>query len=413
MKKRIALVVNRLAGGGAERTAANLSRYLADRYDIDIIVNDDAEPQYAYRGQLITLHMRRDRDRMAAAYQIVAFFRRLRVLGKLKRTRDYAAVLSFSEMTNLANVLTAGKAIISVHNSVKNSRTGGWKYRAVTSLFFPFMFRRAYRTVACSKEISDELVSDYGLPVNRSCTIYNGIDLGEIGKRLSAGTAERPRGDGEKLIVSVGRLTRQKGQWHLIRAIGKLRDDGMAVRLVILGEGELRPALERLIAEAGLQDRCILPGFVDDPYDCMAKADAVVFPSLYEGFSNAIVEALACGAPVISTDHETGAREILAPDTEYRRKVSDSIDEARYGILIPVCDGEFRHADEPLAPEEQLMAEAIRRLTSSPERSEYYRKAAAERAGQLEMPAIAGRWSRLIETGTAEDARSCTDGKSL
>ena len=129
----------------------------------------------------------------------------------------------------------------------------------------------------------------------------------------------------------------------------------------------------------------------------MAKADAVVFPSLYEGFSNAIAEALACGAPVISSDHETGAREILAPDTDYHRKAKNKIDEAEYGILVPVCDGKFRHADEPLTKEERLLAEAIKRILTDSSLQEHYREAARRRALQLKIESVAEQWIRVIE----------------
>ena len=202
---------------------------------------------------------------------------------------------------------------------------------------------------------------------------------------------------GEKLIVSVGRMNRQKGQWHLIRAVKMLRDQGLHIKLVILGEGELRSKLEELVEEAGLKNNVFLPGFVENPHQYMKRADAVVFPSLYEGFSNAIAEALACEAPVISTDHETGAREILAPDTDYRVKVHDHIEEGQYGILVPVCDGIFRGADEPLTKEEQLMAEAIRRMVTDPKLGEHYREAVPKRAEQLTIQAIAGEWIRVIE----------------
>ena len=139
--------------------------------------------------------------------------------------------------------------------------------------------------------------------------------------------------------------------------------------------------------------------FVKNPHQYMATADVVVFPSLYEGFSNTIAEALACGAPVISTDHETGAREILAPETDYRAKVHDRIEEAQYGLLVPVCDGIFRGVKEPLTKEEQMMAEAICRLVMNSKLGAQYRKAGPKRAEQLEIRSIVEAWTRVIEKG--------------
>ena len=401
MKDRIALVVNTLSGGGAEKTAANLSRLLSDRYSVDIIVNDDVHLQYSHQGRVLSLHMPEDNNRINFTYQIKALFRRTRVLKKLKRKRRYKAVLSFSEMTNLANVLSRTaktKTILSVHNSVKNSRVSSWKHWIVVKYVFPFCFKRAEKTVSCSKEIAEELISHYSLERKKSAVIYNGLDLDGIKRNaLSPFPNTVSKGD-EKLIVTVGRLTRQKGQWHLIRTIKKLKDDGLPVKLIILGEGELRDRLEKLISEAEMETVVLLPGFVKNPHQYMAMADAVIFPSLYEGFSNAIAEALACGAAVISTDHETGAREILAPGTDYRIKVNNQIDEAEYGILTPVCDGIIRTADEPLTEEELLMAEAIREMILNSELNAHYREEAWKRALQLDLKHIALEWIQLIES---------------
>lgn len=400
MKDRIAFVVNTLSGGGAERTAAKLSRLLCDRYQIDIIVNDNAHLQYPHRGRIFSLHLPEDKNRMDYTYQIRALVRRTRVLKKLKKKRHYKAVLSFSEMTNLANVLsrTAGtKTLLSAHNSVKNSRSSSRKHWFVVNYVFPFCFKRGDKTISCSKEIAEELISCCGLAREKSAVIYNGLELDEIKQNASIPLPDAVCGEDEMLIVSVGRLTRQKGQWHLIRAVKRLRDNGLPVKLIILGEGELRERLQKLISQAEMESTVLLQGFVQNPHQYMAAADAVVFPSLYEGFSNAIAEALACGSAVISTDHETGAREILAPDTDYHAKNHDRIDEAQYGVLIPVCDGTFRGASEPLTEEEELMAEAIRRILTDQELNASYRAAALERAEQLDMEPVCREWIKVFE----------------
>lgn len=400
MKDRIAIVVNTLSGGGAEKTAANLSRLLSDRYRVDIIVNDDTHLQYSHRGRVFSLHMPEDKNRMDFSYQIRALFSRTRVLKRLKKKRHYKAVLSFSEMTNLANVLsrTAGtKTILSVRNSVKNSRASSWKHGIVVKYVFPFCFKRADKTVACSREIAEELISCCGLERKKSAAIYNGIDLGAIKEKTLIPLPGAVSREDEKLIISVGRLTRQKGQWHLIRAVRNLKDEGLPVKLMILGEGELRDRLQKLISETEMESQVILPGFVENPYQYMAAADAVVFPSLYEGFSNAIAEALACGAAVVSTDHETGAREILAPDTDFHKKIRDRIDEAQYGILVPVCSGEFCGSSEPFQKEEELMARAIRRILTDRQLNARYRDAALKRAEQLDIEEICRQWIEVIE----------------
>ena len=128
MKDRVALVVNTLSGGGAEKTVANLSRELSRFYEIDIVVNDDVHLQYSYQGNVISLRMPSVKNRMSTFYQLKALAKRIRLLKKLKKERHYKAVLSFSEMTNLSNVMSGEgkqkktKTILSVHNDVGSTR---------------------------------------------------------------------------------------------------------------------------------------------------------------------------------------------------------------------------------------------------------------------------------------------------
>lgn len=123
------------------------------------------------------------------------------------------------------------------------------------------------------------------------------------------------------LIVSVGRLSPEKDHATLIRAFARL---DRSMRLEIAGDGPMHGALQSLIRELGLAGRVRLSGFVADPFPLFRRASLAVSSSRYEGFGNAIVEALACGTPVVATDCPYGPREILA--------------DGRYGLLVPVGD---------------------------------------------------------------------------
>ena len=131
--------------------------------------------------------------------------------------------------------------------------------------------------------------------------------------------APRERG----LIVSVGRLSPEKDQLTLVKAMALLVPEH-DVRLVLAGEGPRRAEIMDLIEREKLADRVALPGHLDDPLALLERAELAVCSSLYEGFGNAIVEALACGTPVVSTDCPYGPREIL--------------EGGRYGRLVPVGD---------------------------------------------------------------------------
>jgi glycosyltransferase involved in cell wall biosynthesis len=123
------------------------------------------------------------------------------------------------------------------------------------------------------------------------------------------------------VILGVGRLTQAKDFSTLIRAVARLRAK-RDCRLVILGEGELRGELEGLVRTLGLQGSAQLPGFTENPFAWMNRAALFVLSSRWEGLPNALIQAMACGAPVVSTDCQSGPDEIL--------------EGGRWGTLVPV-----------------------------------------------------------------------------
>ena len=135
-----------------------------------------------------------------------------------------------------------------------------------------------------------------------------------------------PRGhtqNGSRLLVAAGRLVPQKDYPTMLRALKIIRQRHDA-RLMILGEGEQRPRLEGLVKELGLESYVSMPGIVKNPYAYMARADLFVMSSAWEALPTVLIEALALGAPVVSTDCVNGPREILQ--------------DGRYGALVPVGD---------------------------------------------------------------------------
>ncbi|NEP62513.1 MAG: glycosyltransferase [Symploca sp. SIO2G7] len=125
------------------------------------------------------------------------------------------------------------------------------------------------------------------------------------------------------VFLAAGRLTLQKDYETLLRGFAVLRQQ-MSARLVILGDGPMRAPLEALVKDLGVETDVLLPGFVDNPYAYMGRASAFVLSSVWETFGMVLVEALACGCPVISTDCDYGPAEVL--------------ENGRYGTLVPVKD---------------------------------------------------------------------------
>lgn len=148
----------------------------------------------------------------------------------------------------------------------------------------------------------------------------------------------------------------------------------------------------------GLSGRVLFAGFVKNPFKYVARSDIAVFPSYREGFSSAIIEALACGIPCISTDHKTGVREILAPDTDYHRKVESGIEYATYGILTPVFNEQMQSFDDPLCSQELLLASAISTLLKDRDLYDNYRVASVNRSHDFDSETTYCKWLKLTET---------------
>ncbi|MBC7220193.1 glycosyltransferase [Candidatus Bipolaricaulota bacterium] len=256
--------------------------------------------------------------------------------------KDYANVVAILAKS-LARVST--RVIVSIHTTLSKhvQYAKGFRERAIVPLLARQLYPRAYVIVAVSNGVADDLAQFLGLPRGRISVIYNPV----IDENLFA-VAREPvdhpwfAPGGPPVILSVGRLTAAKDYPTLIAAFAEVRQRRDA-RLAILGEGEERPRLHDLLRRLGLESDVWLPGFVEPPYPYLARASLFVVSSIWEGLPTAIIEALALGVPVVSTDCPSGPREIL--------------DNGRFGELVPVGDADaladaiLRALDTPHDPE--------------------------------------------------------------
>ena len=186
-----------------------------------------------------------------------------------------------------------------------------------------FCARLSDEVVANSQSLGQEVKEAFGLD-REVRTIYNGIDIENIRKKSREEVTHRWFGAGVPVIIAVGFLRNQKGFPYLLRAL-EIVNRAKDARLIIIGNGNTEE-LRGLSGKLSLEDKTDFLSAVENPFPYVAKADIFVCSSLYEGLSNVILEALALGKPVISTDHRHGADEI--------------IENRRSGILVPVRDPE-------------------------------------------------------------------------
>ncbi len=258
-----------------------------------------------------------------------------------------AALLAAKTPTNLlalwARRLSGAptRIVISERTQLSQSITLSrkWRWRHIAPLVartYPW----ADAIAAVSDGVADDLAVTTGLPRAIIDTVYNPVVTPELAVR-AAESAPHPWLDdgGTPVIVAAGRFVPQKNFPLLLRAFARLRERRPA-RLLIIGEGRERPRLQAQVEALGIGDDVALPGFTENPYAAFSRAALFVLSSDYEGLGNALIEALACGCPVVSTDCPSGPAEIL--------------DGGRYGELVPVNDTEalaaamIRTLDAPL-----------------------------------------------------------------
>jgi glycosyltransferase involved in cell wall biosynthesis len=303
-----------LAGGGAERQMLNLACGFADRgMKVDLVLAKAEGPYLAdvpSSVRLIDLNCSRV---LTSLPHLVAYLRREKPEAMVSALHHANIVAIWAK--RLARVST--QLIISEHNVYRDLE---WWLPQLMHYFYPW----ADGIVAVSDGVADNLSRMARLRRDRIAVIYNPAVTPEVLDK-----ARQPllhpwfASNQPPVILATGRLTRQKDYPTLLRAFALTRDR-CAARLLILGEGEARAELEQLIHTLGLDEHVALPGFVDNPYAYMARAAVFVLSSAWEGFACVLVEAMACGCPVVSTDCPSGPAEIL--------------EGGRFGQLVAVRD---------------------------------------------------------------------------
>lgn len=393
--KKILFIISTLTGGGAERALCNITCSLPDNVTADILVNYETDQDYPHGGNVISLNMPK-REKFSLTYQFITMIRRFFYLRKLKAQGEYDACISFMDSANIVNVLSGKKhckVILSERINLSACTSAGYRY-----IVFPLariLYPRADYIVSLSKGTEDDLIKNFNLLKERSVTIYNGYNIEAIQEK-SKKTAKVNFNEDKFYFITVGRLCDQKGQWHLIKAFREVVKVHSESCLIICGQGPYLSFLQQMTQQFGLADCVIFTGFCSNPFAIAAKCDAFVFPSIYEGFGNVMIENMACGLPIISTDYRSGAREILAPNTDFNFQQYDYVEYAEYGILTPVCSGKKDVNNEQSEKAELLLAEAMVKLIEDQELKEKYALKSIERAKDFSIENTVRQWLELL-----------------
>lgn len=392
--EKVIFVVGTFSNGGAQRTVSNLSLNLSNKIEKNIIIfGKEAKVDYEYEGNLIYLDKEISKG---VIKKIKNFITRGYKINKLKKENPGVPVISFLEYPNLLNLLTIRNenTFISVRNFMSTKHAKGFK-AFIWNLTIKYFYKRAQKIIVVSKEIKKDLIKNYKLKEEKIEVIYNFYPVEKIKKQSTEEIEDSMKKIFDKPVIStVGRLTKQKGHFHLIKAFAQVKTSIPEAQLVILGEGELKENLTSLARNLNVLESVHFLGFEKNPFKYISKSQVFAMTSLYEGFPNALSEAMACGVPVMSTDCLSGPREILAPN-EIDGEINYEINKNRYGVLVPkVSEVENLSVDN-----EKIMANILIKVLKEKEMREFFSEASLSRIEDFNVSNIIKQWKELTTIG--------------
>lgn len=359
---RIALVTYSLGGGGAERVLAALANFFSARHQVTVItIAGPTTDRYRLNPQVnrVALNLPREKTLLG---RLLSTVRRVLAVRRCVKSRQPDVIVSFMITVNVLVALsTLGLRLPIVLSERSDPQAAphkrGWR------LLRRIAYRRADAVVVLTHSARDW--AETFLPAESVFVIPNpvGVEVKAIAapSRLRSG----------RQVVAMGRLTRQKGFDILIAAFSQVLTRFPDWRLTIFGEGEDRSQLENQIRELGLDGRVSLPGYAEDTVTALSNGDLFVLSSRWEGFPNVLIEAMACGLPVIAADCPSGPGEIITHDFD--------------GVLVPPQDP---HA----------LAGTMSHLMGNFNKRASLANRARQIADRLSLESIGIAWERLLIT---------------
>ncbi len=352
---RLAILLPNLNGGGAERVMLNLAcSFVEQGIGVDLVLVKAEGPYLAQvppEVRVVNLGCQR---LLLSLPALVGYLRRERPAAVLSASNDVNVMLLWSK--RLAGVST--RVVVTVHNTLsRESQNATQMKRRLTPYLVRWFYPWADAIVSVSQGVAEDLARIAGLSTEHIQVIYNPVVTPKLLESAKEQVDHPWFAPGNSpVILGVGRLTKQKDFPTLIQAFALVRQTCPA-RLMILGEGEERTCLETLVRKLGLEE-VVFPGFVANPYAYFAQASVCVLSSAWEGFGNVLVEAMAVGTPVVSTDCKSGPAEIL--------------ENGQYGQLVTVGDAKG-------------LAEAIVSTLERPPDSQMLQRRAAEFSVEMSL----------------------------
>lgn len=350
---KVAMVLASMSYGGAQRVAALLANYWARRGEHVCIITFDsaAEDRYELDRNVRRIALGMTGNALDVFHALKENARRVLALRRAIVASGAEAVLSFGDQTNivavLATRLTGIPCVIAERTDPKHHSIGT-TWDILRHLVYPFASVLVVQTRSLEPWARSVMFSAWKTRVVRNPV----RDMHEY--------IRRERLPEQRTVIAAGRLAREKAFDVLLVAFSRIASDFPDWHLVVLGEGPERPRLEALAGSLGIAHRASFPGWMAEPGEWLSEADLFVMSSRYEGFPNALLEAMACRLPVISTDCR-GSREIVTHDVNGVIVPIDSVDSLTDAMARLMTDETLRRrlADAAFAASDHFGLQSV------------------------------------------------------
>lgn len=399
MQRKVLVVAPHIGkGGGREKSVVSVGANLAEAgHTVIFLTTYDVTPRLDIKEKYISLVKQKKNYPFEFT---ISIFQTAMKIARVCKKESIDTVLAFGLQSNLSAIFSRiffrnkSKIIVSVRSDMRvENRKAKYQIKS--------LFPKADKVVAISKGVENNLIKEFGL--KNTVTIYN-LQIQDLKKtdrqaEKKVDVKHKKIFDENFIFINVGRPSKQKGQWHLIRSFKHVSDVRNNCKLLILGGGKLIDELDLMIKKLGLEDEVFLLGRIDNVYPYLKKSDCFVFTSYFEGFGNVLTEALSQNLPVISTDCVSGPREILCPEIEIDAEINYPY-HGKYGILTKPFNEEmhFKTIDEkPLTREEKTFAEMMIKMIEDQNLKMKYSKG-RERLYSEEFDAdnLIKEWEKLL-----------------
>ncbi len=339
IKPKLLIFINTLQSGGAERVVSLLLEHLRNEFEIHLaLYTNIVDYKIPSEIKLLNLEQPLKQNRLLRFLKLP--YQAYRVYSYCKKNKIKISVAFLYRPCYINALMKSlwgfkGKVIMCERtHQTTMQQSHSAIYRMFSKFMVMFSYKRADLVLTNSYAMQTDLIENFKIktPVK---VIYNPIDLDFIKTHVN----EEPPFKFEKDIfyfINVGGFRKEKNHLLLLQAFFILKN--LPCKLLIVGGGILDDELKQKVSDFGMNDKIVFCGWDNNPFKYVSRSNCFVLSSDVEGFPNVLIEALACGKAVISTDCSSGPRELLAPATDLHHKAINAFEIGEYGILTPTND---------------------------------------------------------------------------